>query len=206
MECQICQDEDADFKMETPCSCFGSLKYAHRRCVQKWGNWVISRRDLHNPRFIAMVSTDCNFLDPNYDEYSMHTTRSLLCCRTSAIIFMVLPILRHPLPIIINGNAEKTVTENSLPSVNLLIEAGADLNVGTCGVVPIVVAATQVETKMIKCLLKAGVDPNVYNHEGFTPLKIAVINENHQDVQILYPVTSPIPTYSYWSIGGISRH
>ncbi|KAF9597155.1 hypothetical protein IFM89_016143 [Coptis chinensis] len=80
----ICQDEDEDFKMETPCSCFGSLKYAHRRCVQKWGNWVISRRDLHNPRFIAMVSTDCNFLDPDYDEYSM-----------------------HPLPIIINGNVEK---------------------------------------------------------------------------------------------------
>ncbi|KAF9589231.1 hypothetical protein IFM89_020669 [Coptis chinensis] len=150
MECRICQDEDEDFKMETPCSCFGSLKYAHRRCMQKWGNWVISRRDLHNPKFIAMVSTDCNFLDPNYDEYSIHTTRSLLCCRTAVI-------------------------ENSLPPVKLLIEASADLNVGTCGVVPIVVAATQVETEMIKCLLKAGADPNVYNHEGFTPLKIAAL-------------------------------
>ncbi|KAF9623619.1 hypothetical protein IFM89_003546 [Coptis chinensis] len=146
VECRICQDEDEDFKMETPCLCFGSLKYAHRRCVQKWcnekgdticeichqqfkrgytappklfhyggvpmnfrGNWVISRRDLHNPRFIAMVSTDRNFLDPDYDEYSMHMTRSLLCCRTVAIIFMVLLILRHTLPIIINGHVEKSM-------------------------------------------------------------------------------------------------
>ncbi|XP_021744974.1 uncharacterized protein LOC110710944 isoform X1 [Chenopodium quinoa] len=38
VECRICQDEDFDSKMETPCSCSGSLKYAHRRCVQRWCN------------------------------------------------------------------------------------------------------------------------------------------------------------------------
>ncbi|CAN0877016.1 Repressor of RNA polymerase III transcription MAF1 homolog [Linum grandiflorum] len=38
VECRICQDEDVDSNMETPCSCCGSLKYAHRRCVQKWCN------------------------------------------------------------------------------------------------------------------------------------------------------------------------
>ncbi|KAD7478811.1 hypothetical protein R6Q59_005426 [Mikania micrantha] len=38
VECRICQDEDFDSNMETPCSCCGSLKYAHRRCVQKWCN------------------------------------------------------------------------------------------------------------------------------------------------------------------------
>ncbi|KAF9600223.1 hypothetical protein IFM89_005047 [Coptis chinensis] len=54
--------------------------------------------------------------------------------------------------------------------MKLLIEASANLNVGTCGVVPIVVAATQVEPEMIKCLLKEGADPN---HEGLTPLEIA---------------------------------
>ncbi|KAM0015145.1 putative E3 ubiquitin-protein ligase MARCH [Helianthus debilis subsp. tardiflorus] len=37
-ECRICQDEDFDSNMETPCSCSGSLKYAHRRCVQRWCN------------------------------------------------------------------------------------------------------------------------------------------------------------------------
>ncbi|KAM1942120.1 hypothetical protein ACFX15_010631 [Malus domestica] len=37
-ECRICQDEDEDSNMETPCSCCGSLMYAHRRCVQRWCN------------------------------------------------------------------------------------------------------------------------------------------------------------------------
>ncbi|XP_074557614.1 uncharacterized protein LOC141813552 [Curcuma longa] len=38
VECRICQDEDEDIHMEIPCSCCGSLKFAHRKCVQKWCN------------------------------------------------------------------------------------------------------------------------------------------------------------------------
>lgn len=38
VQCRICHDEDDDSKMETPCSCCGSLKYAHRKCVQRWCN------------------------------------------------------------------------------------------------------------------------------------------------------------------------
>ncbi|KAI7989275.1 putative E3 ubiquitin ligase SUD1 [Camellia lanceoleosa] len=38
VECRICQDEDEDSNMETPCSCCGSLKYVHRRCIQRWCN------------------------------------------------------------------------------------------------------------------------------------------------------------------------
>lgn len=139
VECRICQDEDWDSNMEAPCSCCGSLKYAHRRCVQRWcnekgdtvceichqhfkpgytapppifrlggipmnfrGNWEIARRDLNNHRLIAMVSTDQNLLDPEYNEYAVSTSRSMMCCRTVAIIFMVLLILRHTLPVIVN--------------------------------------------------------------------------------------------------------
>ncbi|KAL3501827.1 hypothetical protein ACH5RR_036276 [Cinchona calisaya] len=139
VECRICQDEDWDSNMETPCSCCGSLKYAHRRCVQRWcnekgdtvceichqhfkpgytapppifrlggipmnfrGNWEIARRDLNNPRLIAVVATDRNLLDPNYDEYAVTNSRSMMCCRSVAIIFMVLLVLRHTLPIIVN--------------------------------------------------------------------------------------------------------
>ncbi|KAK1298920.1 hypothetical protein QJS10_CPB14g00293 [Acorus calamus] len=36
VECRICQDEDEDSSMEAPCSCCGSLKYAHRKCIQRW--------------------------------------------------------------------------------------------------------------------------------------------------------------------------
>ncbi|CAH9145432.1 unnamed protein product [Cuscuta epithymum] len=36
VECRICQEEDAVNNMEVPCSCRGSLKFAHRKCVQRW--------------------------------------------------------------------------------------------------------------------------------------------------------------------------
>ncbi|KAJ6803372.1 uncharacterized protein M6B38_108160 [Iris pallida] len=38
VECRICQEEDDDSNMEIPCYCCGSLKYAHRICVQRWCN------------------------------------------------------------------------------------------------------------------------------------------------------------------------
>ncbi|KAF2310848.1 hypothetical protein GH714_017610 [Hevea brasiliensis] len=150
VECRICQDEDEDSNMETPCSCCGSLKCSmHRRCVQRWcnerkgtpyvshqqftpgytappplfqigripvnlrGNWENSGRDLHGPRFIAMVSTDRNFLNPEYEEDSA-STRNSICCRSVAVAFMVLLILRHTLPVILNTN------EISFPLLMLL--------------------------------------------------------------------------------------
>lgn len=38
VECRICQEEDHVKNLETPCACSGSLKYAHRDCVQRWCN------------------------------------------------------------------------------------------------------------------------------------------------------------------------
>ncbi|KDP31254.1 hypothetical protein JCGZ_11630 [Jatropha curcas] len=38
MECRICQEEDCINNLEAPCACSGSLKYAHRKCVQRWCN------------------------------------------------------------------------------------------------------------------------------------------------------------------------
>ncbi|GAB2214424.1 hypothetical protein Droror1_Dr00018770 [Drosera rotundifolia] len=37
-ECRICQEEDGIKNLEVPCACSGSLKYAHRKCVQHWCN------------------------------------------------------------------------------------------------------------------------------------------------------------------------
>lgn len=147
VECRICQDEDFDSNMETPCSCCGSLKYAHRSCVQRWcnekgnttceichqqfkpgytappplfqiplnfrGNWVISRRESSDPRLIAVVSTDRSFVDPSYDEYSVSTTRNVVCCRIFALIVMFLLVLRHTVPSL-------RTTEYSLPLIMLL--------------------------------------------------------------------------------------
>ncbi|KAK7269847.1 hypothetical protein RIF29_22612 [Crotalaria pallida] len=142
VECKICHDEDDDSNMETPCSCCGSLKYAHRRCIQRWcnekgdttceichqqfkpgytappplfqfgripmsfrGNWEISRRDLNSAHLVSMVPTDQNLIDSNYDQYS---ASSLIRCRSVAVIFMALLILRHTLPFAIRGNMEYT--------------------------------------------------------------------------------------------------
>ncbi|KAG6584464.1 E3 ubiquitin-protein ligase MARCHF2, partial [Cucurbita argyrosperma subsp. sororia] len=38
VECRICQEEDSIKNLEIPCACSGSLKYAHRKCVQRWCN------------------------------------------------------------------------------------------------------------------------------------------------------------------------
>ncbi|KAM0936419.1 putative E3 ubiquitin-protein ligase MARCH [Dioscorea sansibarensis] len=38
VECRICQEEDDVKNLEAPCACSGSLKYAHRACVQHWCN------------------------------------------------------------------------------------------------------------------------------------------------------------------------
>ena len=44
-----------------------------------------------------------------------------------------------------------------------LVQAGADPNMGSHGVTPLVVAVCEGQTEIIKCLLKAGADPNVTN-------------------------------------------
>lgn len=147
VECRICKDEDEDSNMETPCSCCGSLKYAHRKCVQRWcnekgdtmceicqqqfkpdytapphlvqyggiqmnfrGNWEIPQRDLHNFQFIPMVTTERDFLHVDYDDYPSHSRSSMKCCRSVAIIFVVLLILRHTLPVMIHGVEEYSFT------------------------------------------------------------------------------------------------
>ncbi|KAL1806224.1 hypothetical protein ACET3Z_029292 [Daucus carota] len=37
-ECRICQEEDEQHHMEAPCACTGTLKFAHRKCIQLWCN------------------------------------------------------------------------------------------------------------------------------------------------------------------------
>lgn len=37
-ECRICQEEDEQHQMEAPCACNGTLKFAHRKCIQRWCN------------------------------------------------------------------------------------------------------------------------------------------------------------------------
>lgn len=38
VECRICQEEGEERDMEAPCGCNGTLKFAHRKCIQRWCN------------------------------------------------------------------------------------------------------------------------------------------------------------------------
>uniref|UniRef100_A0ACD5TSA6 Uncharacterized protein n=1 Tax=Avena sativa TaxID=4498 RepID=A0ACD5TSA6_AVESA len=143
VECRICQEEDWDSGMEAPCACRGSLKYAHRKCIQRWcnekgdticeiclqqfrpgytcphqlfhygsipmnfrGNWEIARQDLNDSQVITMVPSERDFMD-DYEDYLPVRTRSgAYCCRTIAIIFMALLVLRHTLPLVVGGDGE----------------------------------------------------------------------------------------------------
>ncbi|KAL5723722.1 hypothetical protein ACHQM5_007087 [Ranunculus cassubicifolius] len=83
--------------------------------------------------------------------------------------------------------------------------AEADPDAVSCGATPLHYAVSGGETEMIRCLLKAGADPNETNKDGMTPLEVAALNGNRQDVTVLYPVTSRIKSYSDWSVDGIMR-
>ncbi|CAI8613433.1 unnamed protein product [Vicia faba] len=147
VQCRICHDEDEDLNMDTPCSCSGTLQYAHRICVQRWcnekgdttceicqqqfkgytapqaplfhysGNWEIPRVGFNNHQFIALFPANHEFLDFDF-EYSAPSTRSRVFIRIVAIIFIVLLVLRHTLPIIFILNE---VEESSLTVITLLM-------------------------------------------------------------------------------------
>ncbi|PKA62914.1 E3 ubiquitin-protein ligase MARCH6 [Apostasia shenzhenica] len=140
VECRICQDEDEDCSMEIPCSCRGSLKYAHRKCIQQWcnekgdttceiclqqfkpgytappqlfhygnipmnfrGTWEVSQRELNDSHIITMVPSERSFVNTDYDYYESSSTRSSVYCRSVAVIFTGLLLLRHTLPVLLRG-------------------------------------------------------------------------------------------------------
>ncbi|KAK9281005.1 hypothetical protein L1049_003896 [Liquidambar formosana] len=99
-----------------------------------------------------------------------------------------------------------SVLSSSYECVRLLLQAGADPNISSCGVTALGIAASEGETEIIKCLLKAGANANVTNNYGLTPVEIAALKGNHEGVMSLLPVTSRIPTIPDWSFSGIIRH
>ncbi|CAL5372397.1 unnamed protein product [Camellia sinensis] len=103
VECRICQEEDSIQNLETPCACSGSLKFAHRKCVQRWcnekgditceichqfGAWTISGTplDLRDPRILAMAAAERHLLDADYDEYADTNANGAAFCRSAALI------------------------------------------------------------------------------------------------------------------------
>lgn len=132
VECRICQEEDVIKNLEIPCACSGSLKFAHRKCVQQWCNEkgdVICEichqpfqpnytapppvphsedtsdgsGELHDARLVAVAAAEQRLLDAEYDEYSDTNTGGAAFCRSAALILMALLLLRHA---VIIGNGD----------------------------------------------------------------------------------------------------
>ncbi|KAG0491998.1 hypothetical protein HPP92_005396 [Vanilla planifolia] len=133
-ECRICQEEGSESDMENPCACRGTLKYAHRKCIQKWcnkkGNTTceichqsyapnysapppqdnsdalaidISRQawgariDLHDSHFLA-IAAEQELLHAEYEDYAAYAAAhnsGIACCRSVALILMLLLFFRQ---------------------------------------------------------------------------------------------------------------
>ncbi|KAK4282898.1 hypothetical protein QN277_014223 [Acacia crassicarpa] len=96
-----------------------------------------------------------------------------------------------------------SVAAGSLTCIELLVQAGANVNISAGGATPLHIAADNGNPEFINCLLKAGADPNVIDEDGMKPIQVAALRGNRKAVEILFPLTSKVETVPTWSIDGI---
>ncbi|KAJ1691819.1 hypothetical protein LUZ63_015974 [Rhynchospora breviuscula] len=95
-----------------------------------------------------------------------------------------------------------SVCSSHLECTKLLIKAGADLNM-KC---PLSKAIQRNFIAIIKCLLESCADPNVRNEYGWLPIETAVMGRKWDIVEMLFPLTSPVPEVHDWSVQGILQY
>ena len=99
------------------------------------------------------------------------------------------------------------LTQRSLKCMETLVEAGADINCKGCAMSPLVYATMREGcTNFIRFLLKAGADPNIPDDLGRLPVVLAAIRDCMEEVEMLFPLTSPIPNVPNWSVEGVVSH
>ncbi|XP_030452294.1 uncharacterized protein LOC115674102 [Syzygium oleosum] len=103
--CEICRQQfTPNYTAPPPLFPHRSLPLSFR------DTWGITRRDLLDPRSIAMVSSDNDFSDTDFEDYSTTSPGGLMCFRIVTIIFMVLLVLKHTLPIVLIGAGDYSLT------------------------------------------------------------------------------------------------
>ncbi|CAF2057687.1 unnamed protein product [Brassica oleracea var. botrytis] len=147
VQCRICHDEDEDSNMDTPCSCSGTLKFAHHHCIQRWCNekgdtlceicrqqykpgYTAPRQLFHYTGISMNFRSDWGiealdlrnpyFLTDDHELYSFHSPTSLVCCRVIALLFIFLLFLRHSLPVLLGGIDDFSLTLLLLPLLKTL--------------------------------------------------------------------------------------
>ncbi|KAJ1691829.1 hypothetical protein LUZ63_015984 [Rhynchospora breviuscula] len=89
-----------------------------------------------------------------------------------------------------------SVHAGSLECTKLIIKAGADLNINC----PLAMACNRGLIEIVKCLLEAGADPNICNENGWLPIETAGMGKKWDIVEMLFPLTSPVPEVRDWSV------
>ncbi|VAI12150.1 unnamed protein product [Triticum turgidum subsp. durum] len=104
------------------------------------------------------------------------------------------------------GLLSMALQKSSISWVKLLIQGGANVSGDSPQDNLLVKAAEKGLTEAIKCLLEAGANPNVPSTFGRLPIELAAEYGTREDVEILFPFTSPISTVANWSVDGIISH
>ncbi|KAK9062275.1 hypothetical protein SSX86_019461 [Deinandra increscens subsp. villosa] len=99
-----------------------------------------------------------------------------------------------------------TVAAGSLQCLDLLVQAGAKVNIIAGGATPLHIAADIGNSELITCLLKAGADPNMTDEDGLKPVQVAAARGNRGAVEILLTLSSRVETVQDWTVDGIINH
>ncbi|XP_009802973.1 uncharacterized protein [Nicotiana sylvestris] len=163
--CRICHDEEFESckNLEAPCACSGTVKFAHRDCIQRWcnekGNTICeiclqkfepgytapppkkadlldntaatirgnAEADIENGRErVVVLESDSEeegqmLVRSQYSECSQAADRSASCCRTVALIFTILLMMRHLLEVLNGGPRNYPFT---LPTLLIIKSTG----------------------------------------------------------------------------------
>ncbi|GMI69467.1 hypothetical protein like AT1G02610 [Hibiscus trionum] len=134
--CRICHEEEFESlkSLEAPCACSGSVKFAHRDCIQRWCNEKGNTTceiclQKYEPGYTVMASSKKSQLieaavtirdslqiprrevEPQHqdeNEYFQCTSaaeRGAACCRSMALTFTVVLLVKH-LFAVINGETD----------------------------------------------------------------------------------------------------
>ncbi|CAJ1875649.1 unnamed protein product [Sphenostylis stenocarpa] len=140
--CRICHEEEFESieTLEAPCACSGTVKFAHRDCIQRWcnekGNTICEiclqqyepgysappkkskindeamsireEEEESNGRIEIMVEGVA--MENDYSECSSAADRSASCCRSLAIAFTLVLLVRHFFAVLSNGTEDYPFT------------------------------------------------------------------------------------------------
>ncbi|KAF7028472.1 hypothetical protein CFC21_040396 [Triticum aestivum] len=99
------------------------------------------------------------------------------------------------------------LTKHSFKCMETLVKAGADVNWKTFGLTPLGFATARGGyTNFIRFLLDVGADANISDDLGWLPVQLAAARDCNEEVEMLFPLTSPIPNVPNWTIEGVISH